>query len=97
MVELVNPHGRVLANVGDPVIERKSNFDKTFFDRIGAMREADASRFAPEMVHVARIPVDVVHLWDKLGFDFERATAAEILARLRAEGLDDFIATERKF
>nr|WP_187299711.1 hypothetical protein [Methylobacterium sp. B34] len=43
----------------------------------------------------ASIPEVVADRWTAEGFDFKRAKPAEVMARLRKEGLDCLITTNR--
>lgn len=97
MTTLVDPAGRVLSNVGEPVIRRDTDFPDSFFDQVRDMRAGQNEKFAPDIEHVARIPVDTVHIWRQRGIDFDNMSAKEVLALLRKEGLDDFITTERRW
>lgn len=45
--------------------------------------------------HVGTVPEVIVHKWMKEGFDIDRHTVREIVARLQAEHMTDFLATKR--
>lgn len=50
-------------------------------------------------MHVASIPVIFVNKWKREGFDLlgdKNITHKDVLRRLREEGLDDFIATNKR-
>lgn len=52
-----------------------------------------------EFMHVAEIPAVVVDHWKRNGFDIigdPSITAKQIVSRLKAEGLDAFLATNKK-
>lgn len=46
-----------------------------------------------EYKHVTCVPALFVEKWLKEGFDILRASKAEIMTKLRKEGLDDFIVS----
>lgn len=48
-------------------------------------------------VSVCSVPQAVVDDWISSGFDFWNATASDITAKLKAEGLDHFISHNGKF
>lgn len=45
--------------------------------------------------HVGTVPEFLVHKWKKEGFDIDRHSVREIVARLQAEHMTDFLATKR--
>lgn len=50
-------------------------------------------------MHVASIPVIFVNEWKRKGFDIladKNITHKDVIRRLREEGLDDFIATNKR-
>lgn len=51
---------------------------------------------AGEQEHLFSIPVSVVELWLRAGFDVHRESEHAILRRLQNEGLDAFIVTNRR-
>jgi hypothetical protein len=50
-------------------------------------------------MHIGSIPVIFVNKWKRQGFDIfdKNVTFKDIAARLRAENLDDFISTAKRF
>lgn len=83
-----------------------------WLDRVKAKRDRqDSQTFAQltkgddiEKVHLARIPVAVVNKWAREGFDLYGLissgapnAAAIIMARLRAEDLQAFATTSKRF
>lgn len=60
----------------------------------------DASMTAPmgDMHHVAAVPVALVEQWRREGFDIMggKVSAREIVARLKRDHLDGFLATRRR-
>lgn len=48
-----------------------------------------------DMLRVASVPVIVVERWKKDGFHIEQESAKAIVNRLKAEGLDAFVTTNK--
>lgn len=48
-------------------------------------------------MHVGHVPDVIVHKWFQEGFDIDRHSVKEIVARLHAEHLTDFLATNKRF
>jgi hypothetical protein len=84
---------------GELVLKRSQELPQDFLDGIKAAR--DASKTAPigEMMYVGTIPEVVVEKWMAEGFDImndDGITFAEIVAKLRHDGLDGLIGTNRR-
>lgn len=91
---------RQLSFDGDTaVVRREQEITDEFLADLADSRIESARRSAPlgEMVRVASIPIGVVEKWYSEGFNIydPNVTAKEILARLHAEELTAFLATER--
>ena len=78
------------------VIEKYQEIPQSFIDGLRAEKANSKSVREGEMMRVASIPVVVVDKWIAEGFDFQNATAKQILAKLRTENLDAFITTEKQ-
>ena len=78
------------------VIEKYQEIPRSFIDGLRAEKANSKSVREGEMQRVASIPVVVVDKWIAEGFDFQNATAKQILAKLRMENLDAFITTEKQ-
>lgn len=77
------------------VIERYQEIPQSFIDNLKAEKANSRAVREGETMRVASIPVAVVELWLRQGYDFHNATAAEIVAKLKAEHLDDFVTTNK--
>lgn len=77
------------------IIERYQEIPQSFIDELKAEKASSSSVREGEYMRAASIPVVVVEKWVREGFDFWNASAKEILAKLRAEHLDDFITTKK--
>ncbi len=78
------------------VIEKYQEIPQSFIDDLRAEKANSKSVREGEMMRVASIPVVVVDKWIAEGFDFQNATAKQILAKLHMENLDYFITTEKQ-
>lgn len=68
-----------------------------FLANLKAKRNASAHGPIGEMMHVASVPVIFIHQWlVRDGFNAYQAPLKDIEARLRREGLTDFLASEKR-
>lgn len=83
--------------VKEAVIEATQEIPAEFLDNIQAIKTHQASRFAPDEVHVASIPAAVIDHWFRQGFSIwdRNVTPADIVARLNADDLTKFICTTK--
>lgn len=83
-------------NTDGLVVQTFQSIPTEFTDALKAERFANKqSRVSNEYHRVASIPVVVVDKWMREGFDFHKATAKEIIAKLKAENLDAFITSDK--
>ncbi len=66
-----------------------------FLSGLRTERSHNASHKAGEMHRVASIPVVLVEMWLKEGFDIHKESAKAIVARLRSHDLDAFITSDK--
>jgi hypothetical protein len=59
-------------------------------------QEAWNLRHNTEHIHVASVPAIFVHKWLKEGFNAYVEPIKEVVKRLHREGLEDFLATDRR-
>lgn len=82
---------------GNPlVIKRYQEITQGFLDGVADYRQNTKHTPAGDYHRVASIPTAVVEQWLREGFDIYKASAKEILARLRKDDLHAFIATEKR-
>ena len=77
------------------VIEKYQEIPQSFIDGLRAEKANSKSVREGEMMRVASIPVVVIDKWISEGFDFQNATAKEIVAKLHRENLDAFVTTSK--
>ena len=95
MPALLDVHASLVEGAGDRAIHRTQEIPEDFIQHLKDIR-SESKRPAGEMHHAASVPVAVHELWLRQGFDMFQAPAREIIARLRREGLDDFIVTDKR-
>ena len=88
--------GALLANVDGWYAKNQQAIPTSFLDRLKDQRNESLMKRECEYMKVASIPVVIIEKWQNEGFDINNKTAKEIVARLKAENLDDFITTEKR-
>ena len=84
---------------GEAAIKRVQSIPQAFLDDCKANRDFDfAPGKQPDSVTVARVPVAVAERWLREGFNIYSPDVDDraIVRRLRAQGLDHFITTNRR-
>jgi hypothetical protein len=95
MPQLLDVNANLVEGVGDLAIHRSQEIPDDFLQHLKALRSGSDAP-AGEMHHAVSVPVAVHEVWLRQGFDMFHAPAREIIARLRREGLDDFIVTNKR-
>jgi len=80
---------------GRLVIERRQDITRTFLDELAEARKASTRAKMGDFHRVASIPTSVYETWLRQGYDAQKEPIRKTVAKLRAEGLDYFITTER--
>jgi methyl coenzyme M reductase alpha subunit len=94
---LLDSDGDLIESVGDRAIKRTQLIPQSFIDDIKRERADSITTPAGDTLYrVARIPTVVIDKWYREGFDYQRASAREILAKLAKDQLDAFIATKKR-
>jgi hypothetical protein len=78
------------------IIEKAQYIDPVYLDSLKQQRSESKHRKEGEYMRVASIPVAVIDKWLNEGFDFWNEPAKKILAKLKEEGLDYFITTDKQ-
>jgi hypothetical protein len=81
---------------GELIVTRSQEIPQEYLDGIKAARDASTSAPIGDMMYVGSVPGVVVEQWINEGFDFENASFAEIIAKLKYDGLDGLIGTNRR-
>ncbi len=80
---------------GRLVVIREQEITADFLDTLHSERMAKAHMRSSEMEHVASVPTSLVDLWLCQGIPFYQLTPREIVRRLKDDGLDAFITTDK--
>lgn len=94
----------VLHNVGTDFIsehggltmKNTQHIDQKWLDGLKDERNNSNKQREKEFMRVASIPNAVVDQWLRDGFDIYEESGKDIVKRLRAQGLDYFMTTEKK-
>ena len=78
------------------VIQRCQDITDEFLAENRRMREEQSRTRCREYHKVASIPVIFVHKWLKEGFNIYEETEAALVRKLKADGLDDFLTTDKR-
>ena len=85
-------------DVGGLLIKKQQIITDQFMDDLKDQRFASKAP-ARDYHKVASIPVGIIEKWMREGFNIltdKNITAAQIVARLKKEGLDGFLATNKR-
>lgn len=81
--------------IGEWAVRRDQVIPTSYLDELRAERDASSTTRAKEYHRVASIPVNLVELWLAQGFNVYTAEPDEIVKRLKAEGFDAFITSNK--
>jgi hypothetical protein len=84
---------------GELILTRSQELPQDFLDGIKAARDASTAAPIGDMMYVGTIPEVVVEKWMAEGFDIlnnDGISFAEIVAKLKSDGLDGLIGTNRR-
>ena len=89
----------ILEDFDGLAIRKDQEITDEFLDNLKDRRFASHSVREKDYMHVASIPVAIVEKWMREGFNIlndKNITPAQIVARLKKEGLDAFLATDKR-
>ncbi len=78
------------------IIEKAQEITPEFIQSLKDQRTESKHRREGDMMRVASIPVIIIEKWIAEGFDFWNEPARKIVAKLKAEGLDYFVTTDKQ-
>lgn len=81
--------------VNNLTVKRFQDIPKEFLDSLAESRAASKER-AGEFHKAASIPAALHEAWLRQGYDCTKEPVKKTLAKLKQEGLDYFIATEKR-
>lgn len=94
MPTLIEHHADLIFQAGERAVKTVQHLPQAFLDSLRADRNASSAP-ATESYRVASIPNALVEKWQREGFDVFRESARDIVARLKAEGYDHFLTTDK--
>jgi hypothetical protein len=83
-------------NTDGLVIAKSQNITQEYLDSLKDARFESKNRPSGDYMRVASIPVIVIEKWMREGFDFYNEPASKIVAKLKADGLDGFLTTDKQ-
>lgn len=90
----VDHRAGIVSQAGDLAVVRQQDIPEWFLESLKDARTASAQRMG-ETHRVCSVPAALVEKWQREGFDVMKEPARAIVRRLRAEGYEHFIATEK--
>ena len=96
MVNLIGINTEYKEEVDGLVQKRTQELPQEFIDSLKERRNESTKQREGEYMHAASIPVIVIEQWLREGFKYWEATGPEIMKRLRDQGLDAFIVTDKR-
>ena len=97
-IDLIRPDVDFLQQGDDVVRKHTEHHAQTFMDDIAEQRKASTGTREGDFMRVASIPTVVIEKWMREGFNVltdKNITGKDIVKRLKAEGLDGFLTTEK--
>lgn len=96
-IKLIEPTHKLLDGTSGLTIQRSQELPASFLDSLKEQKAATSRQACGEFHKFASIPTAVVDKWAREGFNIltTKYTAREIMARLSAENLGDFITTTK--
>lgn len=79
--------------------KHQQHIPDSFLSNLADMRQTSSQTREGEFMKVASIPTVVVEKWMREGFDIlgdRNIKPADIVKKLKAEGLEDFLATSKR-
>lgn len=96
MLSMHDVDATLVGELGELAVKRSQYIPQWFLDELRHERDASSAP-AGEFHHAASVPVGLYEHWLRVdGFDAMKAPAREVLARLKRDGLDAFVATNKK-
>lgn len=78
------------------IIQKSQNITQEYLDSLKEHRFESKRRPSGDYLRVASIPVVVIEKWMREGFDFYNEPASKIVAKLKADGLDGLLTTDKQ-
>ena len=96
MTKLIDSNTYFEENTDGLVIQTVQEIPQRFLDKLKEDRFDSKHRRSGEYVRVASIPTVIVDKWLREGYDFHNESVKNIVAKLKMEGLDAFLTTDKQ-
>lgn len=96
MTKLIDTNVNFLTDDDNLVVKKTQEITQDYLDALKAERNESTARPAGDFHRAASIPVVVYERWLRDGYDARQEPIAKTLAKLKAEGLDYFITTDKR-
>lgn len=96
MTKLIDSTTSFEENTDGLVIQTVQEIPQRFLDKLKEDRFDSKHRRSGEYVRVASIPTVIVDKWLREGYDFHNESVKNIVAKLKMEGLDAFLTTDKQ-
>jgi hypothetical protein len=96
MVKIINPSVDLIGDDEIEAIRHIQWIDPKFLENLAEERHLSSQQRFGEIGKVASIPTIFIEKWLREGFDIWQASAAEIQKKLIREGLEHFLATDKR-
>ena len=78
------------------IIQTSQEIPQRFLDRLKEERFDSKHSRTGNYMRVASIPTAIVDKWKREGYDFDNESVKNIVAKLKMEGLDAFLTTDKQ-
>lgn len=95
-MKILDSHTSFHQDTAGVVIEKAQEIPAEFLSQLKGIKEDSGSVREREFMLAASIPVIVHEKWLREGYDCTREPVRETLKRLREQGLDAFITTNKR-
>lgn len=95
-MKLINPYSYVAEQMGDRTLVAKQEIPQSFLDGLKSERMASTDLAAQDYHRVASVPVALYDIWIRQGHDPYRWTAKQLVKKLKEDGLDAFLTTNKR-
>jgi hypothetical protein len=98
MTKIIDPTVEFLEGDHDAqlVVKHQQDIPQEHLDSLKEARAASTTRKMGDWHRAASIPTSVYEAWLRSGYDAQKEPIAKTMAKLRQEGLDYFITTDRR-
>lgn len=97
MTKLLDLTPALDADADNLLVRKEQEITDEFLANLRDQRLESANARMGENVRIATIPVIVIEKWLREGFDVNKASAREVIRKLKADGLEGFLATTKSF